>query len=100
MLETKYPGVTRVRGSSRLQTAYRLEKEADLVVPTRFIHCSILQKYLRIGGGGGAPPPTPSTHPKEFSFDYSNFEMLFLESKTFLFKSRLILQRNTKQIRK
>ena len=36
VLETKYPGVTRVRGSSRLQTAYRLEKEADLVVPTRF----------------------------------------------------------------
>jgi len=35
VLETKYPGVTRVRGSSRLQTAYRLEKEADLVVPTR-----------------------------------------------------------------
>lgn len=35
VLETKYPGVTKVRGSSRLQTAYRLEKEADLVVPTR-----------------------------------------------------------------
>lgn len=35
VLETRYPGVTRVRGSSRLQTAYRLEKEADLVVPTR-----------------------------------------------------------------
>ena len=35
VLETKYPGVTKVRGSSRLQTAYRLEKEADLVLPTR-----------------------------------------------------------------
>lgn len=35
VLETKYPGVTRVRGSSRLQTAYRLETNADLVVPTR-----------------------------------------------------------------
>jgi hypothetical protein len=35
VLETKYPGVTKVRGSSRLQTAYRLETEADLVVPTR-----------------------------------------------------------------
>ena len=35
VLETKYPGVTRVRGSSRLQTAFRVEKEADLVVPTR-----------------------------------------------------------------
>lgn len=37
VLETKYPGVTKVRGSSRLQTAYRLEKEADLVVPTRCV---------------------------------------------------------------
>jgi len=37
VLETKYPGVKRVQGSSRLQTAYKLENEADLVLPTRNI---------------------------------------------------------------
>ena len=35
VLETKYTGVTRVKGSSRLQTAFRVEKEADLTVQTR-----------------------------------------------------------------
>lgn len=43
VLETKYPGVTKVRGSSRLQTAYRLETEADLVVPTRsYYECTLI----------------------------------------------------------
>lgn len=37
VLETKYPGVKRVQGSSRLQTAYKLENEADLVLPTRYV---------------------------------------------------------------
>lgn len=35
VLETQYPGVTRVRGSNRMQTAYRLDKDADLTLPTR-----------------------------------------------------------------
>lgn len=35
LLETQYRGVSKVRGSSRTQTAYRLEKEADVTVPTR-----------------------------------------------------------------
>ncbi|XP_031330789.1 collagen alpha-1(IX) chain-like [Photinus pyralis] len=35
--ETQYPGVTRVRGSHRMQTAYRLDKEANLTVPTRYL---------------------------------------------------------------
>ena len=48
VLETKYPGVTKVRGSSRLQTAYRLEKEADLVVPTRSIILFLLNHLLLI----------------------------------------------------
>ena len=29
-----YPGVRRVRGSNRLQTAYRIDSMADLVMPT------------------------------------------------------------------
>ena len=29
-----YPGVSRVRGSTRLQTAYRISSNADLVMPT------------------------------------------------------------------
>jgi len=33
--ETQYPGVTRVRGSNRMQTAYRLNANADLQLPTR-----------------------------------------------------------------
>lgn len=35
LLETQYPGVSKVRGSSRMQTAYRLDKDADLTIPTR-----------------------------------------------------------------
>lgn len=35
VLETQYPGVSRVRGSHRMQTAYRLDKDADLTIPTR-----------------------------------------------------------------
>lgn len=35
VLETQHPGVTRVRGSNRMQTAYRVDKEADLTLPTR-----------------------------------------------------------------
>ncbi|KAG8234799.1 hypothetical protein J437_LFUL006632, partial [Ladona fulva] len=37
LLETQYPGVTRVRGSNRMQTAYRLERDANLVLPTQDI---------------------------------------------------------------
>lgn len=33
--ETTFPGVSKVRGSNRLQTAYRLDKDADLTLPTR-----------------------------------------------------------------
>ena len=29
-----YPGVSRVRGSNRMQTAYRIDSTADLVMPT------------------------------------------------------------------
>jgi collagen type IX alpha len=32
--ETQYPGVTRVRGSNRMQTAYRLDTDANLRLPT------------------------------------------------------------------
>ena len=35
VLEQDYPGVTRVRGSNRIQTAYKLERQAKLVIPTR-----------------------------------------------------------------
>lgn len=35
LLGTQFPGVTRVRGSNRVQTAYRLEKEANLTLRTR-----------------------------------------------------------------
>lgn len=33
--ETQYQGVTKVKGSNRMQTAYRLDREADLTLPTR-----------------------------------------------------------------
>ncbi|KAG8321672.1 hypothetical protein J6590_042267 [Homalodisca vitripennis] len=36
-LHLRYPGVSRVRGSNRLQVAYRLERDCDLVLPTREI---------------------------------------------------------------
>ena len=32
-----YPGVSRVRGSNRLQTAYRINSIADLVMPTQYV---------------------------------------------------------------
>ena len=32
-----YPGVSRVRGSNRMQTAYRIDGNADLVMPTRWV---------------------------------------------------------------
>lgn len=35
LFETQYPGVSRVKGSNRVQTAYRLDKDADLTLPTR-----------------------------------------------------------------
>lgn len=35
LIETRYPGVLRIKGSNRLQTAYRLEKETDLSILTR-----------------------------------------------------------------
>lgn len=34
-IETHYRGVTEVRGSNRIQTAYRLDKIANLTLPTR-----------------------------------------------------------------
>ncbi|KAJ3648270.1 hypothetical protein Zmor_020084 [Zophobas morio] len=37
IVETTHPGISKVRGSSRLQTAYRLDKDADLTLPTRDI---------------------------------------------------------------
>lgn len=37
LLETHYTGVTRVRGSNRMQTAYRLEKDTDITLPTKNI---------------------------------------------------------------
>lgn len=36
LMEKQYPGVSRVRGSNQMQLAYRLEKGADLTVPTRW----------------------------------------------------------------
>ncbi|XP_066139127.1 collagen alpha-1(IX) chain-like [Euwallacea fornicatus] len=35
LLETQYSGISKVTGSTSLQTAYRLERHADLTVPTR-----------------------------------------------------------------
>lgn len=34
-LSFEFPGVKRVRGSNRIQTAYRLSRRADLTAPTR-----------------------------------------------------------------
>lgn len=36
-LEKKLPGVAKVRGSNKLQTAFRLDREANLTLPTRYI---------------------------------------------------------------
>lgn len=35
--DIKRPGVSRVRGSNRMQTAFRLDKDANLTLPTRNI---------------------------------------------------------------
>jgi collagen type IX alpha len=34
-IDLNFPGVKRVRGSNKVQTAYRLSKKAELVLPTR-----------------------------------------------------------------
>jgi len=34
-IDLDFPGVKRVRGSNKIQTAYRLSKKADLTLPTR-----------------------------------------------------------------
>lgn len=41
LLEAQYTGVTRVRGSNRMQTAYRLEKDADVTLPTKYVRFTI-----------------------------------------------------------
>lgn len=33
----EFPGVKRVRGSNRIQTAYRMSRRADLSAPTRYL---------------------------------------------------------------
>lgn len=35
LLTGNYAGVTRVKGTDPIQTAYRLDNEADLTLPTR-----------------------------------------------------------------
>ncbi len=35
LFESKYKGVSRIRGSNLIQTAYKLEKESDLILSTR-----------------------------------------------------------------
>lgn len=47
-LETHYAGVTRVRGSNRMQTAYRLEKETDITLPTKYDSSIYVWRILRI----------------------------------------------------
>ena len=37
--DLEFPGVKRVRGSNKMQTAYRLSKKADLTLATRFHLC-------------------------------------------------------------
>lgn len=37
-LDLNYPGVTRVRGSNRVQVAYRLDRSSNLVLPTRYVN--------------------------------------------------------------
>lgn len=32
---TDFPGVTKVRGSNKVQTAYRLDRDANLQIPTK-----------------------------------------------------------------
>ena len=45
VLEQSYPGVSRVRGSNRMQTAYRLQSDADLQMETR---CEYLMFFYLI----------------------------------------------------
>jgi len=40
-IDLEFPGVKRVRGSNKMQTAYRLSKKADLVLPTRSLIMTI-----------------------------------------------------------
>lgn len=35
--DLEFPGVKRVRGSNRIQTAYRLSRRAELSLPTRLL---------------------------------------------------------------
>lgn len=36
LLNARYSGMTKVRGSNRIQTAYRLEKDTDVTLPTKY----------------------------------------------------------------
>lgn len=36
-VDLKHPGVTRVRGSNRVQIAYRLDRSSHMVLPTRYV---------------------------------------------------------------
>lgn len=54
LLEAHYGSVTRVRGSTRMQIAYRLEKDTDITLPTKYAstfypleRCSILYQLNR-----------------------------------------------------
>jgi hypothetical protein len=44
-----YPGVSRVRGSNRMQTAYRIEAVANLVMPTQSVRTSFASRILNQG---------------------------------------------------
>ncbi len=46
VVQREYPGVTKVRGSNRVQSAYRLSKDADLNLPTRSPSCPIYLSSL------------------------------------------------------
>lgn len=36
LLDARYTGMTKVRGSNRMQTAYRLEKDTDVTLSTKY----------------------------------------------------------------
>lgn len=38
LLNARYSGMTKVRGSNRMQTAYRLEKDTDVTLPTKYLN--------------------------------------------------------------
>lgn len=46
-LDLKYPGVTRVRGSNRVQVAYRLDRSSNLVLPTRYVNGRHMVRMLK-----------------------------------------------------